>query len=52
VDDSKINFHDDENVLAYLGEMQKQSKSNHLITWTPNIVKDLLKARAEARLVK
>jgi len=43
------NYNEDENVLAYIGASQKQSKSTHLITWTPDAIKDLLKARSEAR---
>ena len=52
VDNWKKDFNKDENVLAYLGAMQKTNsggKGNQSITWTPEVVRDLMKARTEAR---
>ena len=52
VDNWKKDFNKDENVLAYIGAMQKTSTNNkgsHAITWTPEVIRDLMKARAEAR---
>jgi hypothetical protein len=50
VDDCKKDYSKDENVLAYIGEMQKSSaKGSQPTTWTPEVIRDLMKARAEAR---
>ena len=50
VDNWKKDFNKDENVLAYIGAMQKtSSKGSQPITWTPEVIRDLMKARAEAR---
>ncbi len=46
---TKRNFHDDEDVLSYIGEVQRLGKGNHPITWTPDVIKDLIKARQLAR---
>ena len=51
VDDHKRDYSKDENVLAYIGDMQKSSsnKGSQPITWTPEVIRDLMKARGEAR---
>jgi len=50
VDNWKKDFNKDENVLDYIGAMQKSSiKGTQPITWTPEVIRDLMKARAEAR---
>ncbi len=52
VDNWKKDFNKDENVLAYIGAMQKTNsggKGNQSITWTPEVIRDLMKARTEAR---
>ena len=50
VDNHLKDYSKDENVLAYIGEMQKTSaKSSQPITWTAEVIRDLMKARAEAR---
>ncbi len=48
----KRNFHDDEDVLGYIGEVQRLGKGNHPITWTPDVIRDLIKARQLARARK
>jgi hypothetical protein len=49
-DGLKKDYTKDENVLAYIGEMQRtSSKGTQPITWTPEVIRDLMRARAEAR---
>ena len=42
-------LHRDEDVLSYLKDQQSHSKSHHNITWTPEVIADLIAARREAR---
>ena len=50
IETTQKDYSKDENVLEYIGEMQKTStKSSQPITWTPEVIRDLMKARAEAR---
>eukprot|EP00094_Tigriopus_californicus_P000517 TCALIF_00501-PA protein Name:"Protein of unknown function" AED:0.04 eAED:0.04 QI:0/0.6/0.33/0.83/0.8/0.66/6/209/2301 len=49
VGNSSRNFHYDEDVLDYIREVQSLSKGNQAITWTPEVICDLMKARARAR---
>ena len=48
-DAGQRNFNRDDDVLAYIRQMQKTSKTNHSITWTADVIGDLVKARTEAR---
>ncbi len=49
---TKRNFHNDEDVLSYIGEVQRLGKGNHPITWTPDVIRDLMRARQLARTRK
>ena len=42
-------YNRDEDVLSYIKESQAASKSQHNITWTPDVIYDLIEARREAR---
>lgn len=42
-------YNKDEDVLSYMKDQQNASKSQHAITWTPDVVADLIEARREAR---
>eukprot|EP00095_Tigriopus_kingsejongensis_P008318 snap_masked-scaffold871_size86487-processed-gene-0.14 protein:Tk08318 transcript:snap_masked-scaffold871_size86487-processed-gene-0.14-mRNA-1 annotation:"conserved hypothetical protein" len=43
------NFNNDEDVLDYIKEVQNLGKGGHAITWTPDVIRDLMKARGNAR---
>lgn len=49
VGNSSRNFHYDEDVLDYIREVQSLSKGSQPVTWTPEVICDLMKARARAR---
>lgn len=42
-------YNRDEDVLSYLRDEQANSRSQHNITWTPEVIADLISARREAR---
>ncbi len=44
------NFHNDEDVLSYIGEVQRLGgRGSHPISWTPDVIRDLMTARKNAR---